>query len=343
VTMARKIRLEYAGAVYHVMARGNQGRRIYANEADRKLWLQTLGEGCEQTGWRIHAYVLMPNHYHLLVETPEANLVAGMKWQQSIYTQRYNARHRIFGHLFQGRYKALVVDGAEGNYFAVVSTYIHLNPARAHLLGKDGLADYPWSSYPAYVRARMGRPSWLTTERVMGNLGLQAGDRAGYAAYVEGRAMELKRKGGREELNEQWRAIRRGWYLGGDGFRERLLARAERVLQGVRPSTYSGGAKREHGQEQAERLLGLGLEVLGMEGVDLAQAAKGMAEKQVLAWWLCGRTTVRRRWVSERLGMGDESRVSQAIRRVQQPVDPGLARLKKQIEQAEIKTAASRL
>ena len=100
-------------------------------------------------------------------------------------------------------------------------------------------------------------------------------------------------------------------------------------------STYSGGAKREHGEGQAERLLGRGLEVLGMEEVDLAQAAKGMAEKQVLAWWLCRRTTVRRRWVSERLGMGDESRVTQAIRRVKQPADPGLARLKKKIEQAE--------
>jgi REP element-mobilizing transposase RayT len=111
--MARMIRLEYAGAVYHVMARGNQGRRIYANDADRKLWLDTLAEGCGQTGWRIHAYVLMPNHYHLLAETTEGNLVAGMKWLQSTYTQRYNARHRVFGHLFQGRYKALVVDGAE--------------------------------------------------------------------------------------------------------------------------------------------------------------------------------------------------------------------------------------
>ena len=98
--MARKIRLEYAGAVYHVMARGNQGRRIYADDPDRKRWLETLAEGCEQTGWRIHAYVLMPNHYHLLAETPEANLVAGMKWLQSTYTQRYNARHKVFGHLF---------------------------------------------------------------------------------------------------------------------------------------------------------------------------------------------------------------------------------------------------
>jgi len=83
--MARKIRIEYAGAAYHVMARGNQGRDIYADERDRKLWLATLGEACEKTGWRIHAWVMMNNHYHLLLETPEANLVAGMKWLQGTY------------------------------------------------------------------------------------------------------------------------------------------------------------------------------------------------------------------------------------------------------------------
>jgi REP element-mobilizing transposase RayT len=91
--MARKIRIQYAGAVYHVMARGNQGRRIYADDSDRKEWLETLAEACAKTGWRIHAFVLLANHYHLLVETTEANLVAGMKWFQGTYTQRYNSRH----------------------------------------------------------------------------------------------------------------------------------------------------------------------------------------------------------------------------------------------------------
>jgi REP element-mobilizing transposase RayT len=108
--MARKIRIEYAGAAYHVMARGNQGRDIYTDDSDRKLWLQTLAEATEKTGWRIHAWVMMSNHYHLLLETPEPNLVAGMKWFQGAYTQRYSysSRHGLFGHLYQGRYKALV-------------------------------------------------------------------------------------------------------------------------------------------------------------------------------------------------------------------------------------------
>src|ERR1035438_4875458 len=145
--MARKISIEYAGTAYHVMARGNQGRDIYADERDRKLWLATLGEACEKTGWRIHAWVMMNNHYHLLLETPEANLVAGMKWLQGTYTQRFHYRHHGCGHLFQGRYKAAPVDGS--GYFGVVSTYIHLNPARAGLIeiGKEPLRRYRWSSY----------------------------------------------------------------------------------------------------------------------------------------------------------------------------------------------------
>lgn len=101
--VARKVRIEFAGAVYHLMSRGNQGQAIFRGDADRKLFLETLAEGCEKTGWQVHAYVLMGNHYHLLVETPEANLVAGMKWIQGTYTQRFSAGHKLFGHLFQGR------------------------------------------------------------------------------------------------------------------------------------------------------------------------------------------------------------------------------------------------
>jgi len=129
--MARPLRIEFAGATYHIMACGNQGRAIFDDDRDRQRFLETLGEACDKTGWRIHAYVLMGNHYPLLIETPEANLVAGMKWLQGTYTQRYNGRHRVFGHLFQGRYKAVPVDGASAGYWETVSTYIHLNPARA--------------------------------------------------------------------------------------------------------------------------------------------------------------------------------------------------------------------
>ena len=108
--MARKARVEFEGAVYHVLDRGDRREAIFKDDADRRRFLETLGEACARTGWRVHAFVLMSNHYHLMIETPQANLVAGMRWFQTTWTIRYNTRHRLGGHLFQGRYKAVVVD-----------------------------------------------------------------------------------------------------------------------------------------------------------------------------------------------------------------------------------------
>ena len=114
--MARKPRIEYEGALYHVMSRGDHGEPIFKDDADREAFLRTVGEVKERTGWLVHAYVLMRNHFHALVETPEANLVAGMRWFLGTYTQRYNGRHRVRGHLFQGRYKAVIMDEEEDGY-----------------------------------------------------------------------------------------------------------------------------------------------------------------------------------------------------------------------------------
>ncbi len=301
--MARKLRIEYGGATYHVMARGNRGRDVYGDDHDRRVWLSTLAEACEKTGWRIHAWVMMRNHYHLLLEPPEPNLVAGMKWLQGTYTQRYNARHRVFGHLYQGRYKALPVDDTGGEYLAVVSTYIHLNPARAGLIriGEERLAVYPWSSYRVYVEVTAERPGWLVAGRVLGSLGLGAEERTGYEAYVEGRVLEQGIEAGRARLAEEWRALRRGWYVGSQAFRERMLGLAGKPLGQARSASLSGGAKREHGEAQAERMLAAGLAVVGLAESDLPTGAKGAPQKQVLAWWLCRHTAVHRRGVSQRM------------------------------------------
>jgi len=113
--MPRQVRIEFAGAMYHVMARGDHREAIVRDDKDRKTFLRTLGEACGRTGFRIHAYVLMGNHYHLLVETPQANLAKGMGWLQNAYTRRINTRHRLWGHLFGDRYKSILVE--PGNCF----------------------------------------------------------------------------------------------------------------------------------------------------------------------------------------------------------------------------------
>jgi REP element-mobilizing transposase RayT len=314
-----------------------QGSSIFKDDQDRRCFLETLGEACEKTGWRIDAYVLMGNHYHLLVETPEANLVAGMKWLQGTYTQRYNSRHKVFGHLFQGRYKAVIVDGQEEDYFQVVSTYIHLNPARAKLIsvGQERLKRYRWSSYPWYLNRAGKRPVWLRTDRVMGSLGLGPKDLKGYEAYIEGRALELASKAGRKEADLEWKALRRGWYLGGGSFLRKLEEHLDGVMEGRRRESHSGEAKAAHDEAAGERDLKRGLAVFGLSEAAMRELPRSAPEKRVLAWWLRQRTTVSLRWLSARLAMGHFTRVSQAINMVKRHPDRKLERLRRKLIQLE--------
>jgi REP element-mobilizing transposase RayT len=135
--MARQLRLEYEGAYYHVMARGNRRQAIFRDDLDRRFWLKALGEVCGRTGWRVHAWVLMGNHFHLFLETPSPNLVEGMKWLQNAYTRRFNTRHKEWGRLFGDRYKAIPVEGRTGDFYGALCDYIHLNPVRAGLVRRE--------------------------------------------------------------------------------------------------------------------------------------------------------------------------------------------------------------
>ena len=237
--MPRKARVEFAGAVYHLLDRGDRREAIFRDDCDRESFLATLGQACGRTGWRVHAWVLMTNHYHLLVETPQANLVAGMRWFQTTYTVRFNRRHCLNGHLFQGRYKAVTVDPEERSYFVILSDYIHLNPVRAGMISlEQRLFDYPWSSYRWYA-TRSGRTEWFAAERVLGELGLEdtAVGRRLYAERMRERAVD--ERGDRNAgVNE---GLRRGWAWAGPAFangcwlcwrqRVRNLARPERSTE----------------------------------------------------------------------------------------------------------------
>lgn len=155
--MSRPLRIEFPGALYHVICRGNERRPIVGDDADRRKRLDWLRRTVEMYGWRLHAFVLMDNHDHLFVETPDANLSAGMQHYNSSYTGSFNRRHRGAGHLFQGRFQGHLIE--EEGYFLEVSRYIHLNPARARAVAQP--EDWPWGSCPGYVRGAR-KLEWIT-------------------------------------------------------------------------------------------------------------------------------------------------------------------------------------
>ena len=162
--MARPLRLEFAGALYHVTARGNERRDIFLGDTDgdRAALLNVLGATCERFNWLIHAYCLMTNHYHLLVETPDANLSAGMRQLNGVFTQYVNRTHTRVGHLFQGRFKAILVE--RDSYLLELARYVVLNPVRAGMVPAPG--DWFWSSYRAMV-GEVPAPGWLETDAVL--------------------------------------------------------------------------------------------------------------------------------------------------------------------------------
>src|SRR5438093_1503967 len=169
------------------MYRGGHREAIFRDDTDRRAFLGTLSEACLKTAWAVHAYCLMGNHYHLVVETPQGNLVAGMKWFLVNYTRRFNRRHNLFGHLFSGRYKALPVDGSGDGYLRTVCDYVHLNPARAGLLRPEHhqLRDFAWSSFGAYLQPPEQRPRWLRVDRLLGELGIPKDSEAGREQFEE--------------------------------------------------------------------------------------------------------------------------------------------------------------
>lgn len=161
--MARPIRIEFEGGFYHVTSRGNARQDIFADAEDYRTFLIILADGVERYRWLLHTYCLMDNHYHLLIETPQANLSRGMRQLNGVYTQKYNRRHDRVGHLFQGPYKALIVE--KDAYLLELSRYIASNPVRAKMV--SSLEDWSWSSYGATAGMKP-QESFLHTDRLLG-------------------------------------------------------------------------------------------------------------------------------------------------------------------------------
>lgn len=302
--MARPLRIEYEGAIYHALSRGDRREAIFRDEADRKEFLRTLEQVCGKTGWQVHAYCLMSNHFHLVLETPQPNLAVGMKWFLGTYTQRFNRRHRLSGHLFQGRYKAQLIDERSGDYLRAACDYVHLNPVRAGLVApEEKLEAYRWSSYVGY-RNPKERPPWLRIDRLFGEHGLMEDTAASRREFERRMASARGRSEGDDE--EQ---LRRGWKLGAEDFADWLAGKLSRAGR-------SGERARERAETDtalAQRLVEEALAVARWRELDLARESKGHPVKVEIARQLRGQTPMSRQWIAQRLRMGSASYVSSLL------------------------------
>jgi REP element-mobilizing transposase RayT len=300
--MPRQLRIEYPGALYHLMNRGDRREPIFKDDLDRQRFLLTLGQACAKTSWQVHAYCLMPNHFHLVIETPQANLVAGMKWFLGTYTARFNRRHKLFGHLFSGRYKSLIVDGSGNGYLRTVCDYVHLNPVRAKLLTPaQSLRDFRWSSYGGYLQPPGKRAPWLRVDRLLGEMGIPQDSVAGRRQFESN--MEQRRS---QETGQPWKGLERGWCLGDETFRQELLAQAEGKF-GV---NHYADQRQESSEEKAGRIVAEELRRLGWKQGELEKRLKADPAKVRIARRLRGETTVTLKWIAERLRMGSWSYVA---------------------------------
>jgi len=180
--MTRPLRIEYPGAVYHITSRGNEKKAVFKDDQDCKIFLDTLQHVNQRYNWFCHAYCLMGNHYHLLIETPDGNLSIGMRQLNGVYTQLFNKRYRRVGHLFQGRYKAILIQ--KENHLLEVCRYVVLNPVRAGMVERP--EDWHWSSYRGTAGRGKSHPS-LTTDWILGQLsGKRARAEKAYRQFVQG-------------------------------------------------------------------------------------------------------------------------------------------------------------
>jgi len=211
--MARPLRIEFAGALYHVTSRGDRREAIYEDHEDRDTFLRTLAEVVERFNWICYAYCLMTDHYHLVVETPNANLSRGMRQLNGVFTQASNRRHGRMGHLFQGRFKGILID--KDSYLLELTRYVVLNPVRAGMVEQPG--DWPWSSYRA-MAGEAPVPKWLATEALLAQFASRRSDaRKRYRRFV---AQGL-------DMGSIWSGLRQQIYLGGEAFVERMQEKME--------------------------------------------------------------------------------------------------------------------
>jgi len=345
--MPRQPRIQFKGAVYHVMARGNRRGPIFVDDEDHEMFLRTLGEACEKAEFQVYAWVLMGNHYHLAFSTPRGNLVEGMKWFQNTYTRRFNCRHKQWGRLFGDRYKAVLVErDSDGPYLPTLIDYIHLNPARARIITakrEESLLDYRWSSLSqVYAKPPSKRPKWMASEEGLSLMDAKdsAKGRRELVERLDRRmAEEQAAKCGLVEIEGQslQSTLRRGWYWGGEAFKEALLERLRPGRKGKGKSKAKGNrnyASSELGHATSEEAaldwLARGLKHFKVKDPKALRALpRGHRARLAIAWAMAKHSGVPQRWIAETVGYKTAANVSQQVRRYGKPELPVASALEK--------------
>ncbi|MFQ5853682.1 MAG: transposase [Candidatus Binatia bacterium] len=314
--MARPLRIEYPGAFYHVTSRGNDRRAVFRDDGDREKFIALLGQGVDQFQLRLHVYVLMDNHYHLLVETVLGQLSRAIRYLNGVYTQSFNRRHSRVGHLFQGRYKAILIE--KESYLLELSRYIHLNPWRV-LRSQDPFG-YAWSSLKAYA-GLSSVPGWLTVKEVLASFG--GGGKRAYRDFV--------REGMESGVKTPWDEVRGQALLGSEGFVSGVV---DRYLREVEEKGVEVSGIRELGRfMEADKVLREVSRYYGVNKEDLRRRSQVFTEPRYVASYflrrMCLLSLIE---IGEKVGL-HYSAVSNAIRHVEKSPTRPLMKSLREIEQ----------
>jgi putative transposase len=298
--MARPLRIEFAGALYHVTSRGNERRAIFRRDQDRRMFLTLLGQVTKRFRWSVSAYVLMTNHFHIVIQTSDANLSRGMQWLNGTYAAWFNHRHKRAGHLFQGRFHAFLVD--KDAYFRELLRYVVLNPVRGKMVERP--ENYAWSSYRATAGLELA-PAWLDVASATAWLSVdQTAAQAAYRQFV------LQKIGCNDRL---WDKVTNAIYLGGEEWTKRM-----RKLVESRPrSTDHPKEQRAVGRANLQAIVKTVADV-GKTSREVARSSRGGPLRRLIAWigWNEGLLTLRS--IAAALRLRSEGHISNLIRRCEQ-------------------------
>jgi putative transposase len=300
--MPRKLRLDEAGGYCHVLNRGNYRQNIFKDERAKETFERTLFEACERAGWRLHAYCIMSNHYHLALETPQGNLSEGMRWLQSVFARRFNGFRKESGHLFEGRFKSLTVENDDR--MAWLSHYIHLNPVRGGLCPMVGLSDYRWSSF-WHMQQKSKRPTVLNLKTCLEGAGGLKDGPAGRRKYGEYLNWLQEDKPARKEM--AFDQMSKGWAIGTRQYQVETAVDNRKMRPRIKRS-YAEARKERN--MRWETTLDRCLEIVGKKKRDGAKDLKSADWKVGIAAFMKRHEMTTNAWLKDRLNMGTDAGVS---------------------------------